>query len=346
MSRFPIVPVVETTERSRLGVSLTPNKKLSPRMVLELAQYAETLGYESVWIPESWGYDAVSILGMLAAGTSRIKLASGILNVYSRSAALIAQTAATLQAISDDRFILGLGTSGPLVVENWHGVSFEKPLRRTREYVHTIRLALTGDAVHAARAAEVHPGFRLAAPTRMSPPIYLAALGTQNLRLTGEIADGWLPVFAALGSIPKLAGHMREGAERSHRDVGQIDVAAYIPVAIAPDGEDQLRQQVAHYIGGMGTFYREFAERMGFEREAARISELWERGERRSAAASVDDRLLEVCTLGADTVTAKRRLGDYRAEGVALPILAFPGPTPPATIAASLEALTPSRGPG
>src|SRR5947209_4726578 len=157
----------------RLGFSLSPGRKLTIGPVIRLAQLAEDLGYDSVWIPETWGVDAVSVLSALALSTSRIRLASGVFNVYSRSPALIAQTAATLQDLSQNRFILGLGTSGPIVVERWHGVPFSRPLERTRAVVEVVRLALSGSRVDFSGWGIELSGFALSNPPSTSVPIYI-----------------------------------------------------------------------------------------------------------------------------------------------------------------------------
>src|SRR5579864_5695975 len=179
----------------RLGVTLAPTKQIPLDAVVELARVADRLGYDTLWVPETWGFDAVTILAVLAASTERIRIASGVLNVYSRSAALIAQTAASLQHLSRNRFILGLGTSGPIVVEGWHGVAFRNPIMRTREYVEVIRLALSAQTVDFAGQTMQLSRFRLLNPPNAMPPIYIASLGPRNVRLTGEVADGWLPTF-------------------------------------------------------------------------------------------------------------------------------------------------------
>lgn len=310
------------SDGERVGLSLAPSKQISLAQLIDLVQLAEKRGYESVWIPETWGMDAVSILALLAAGTERISIASGVFNVYSRSAALLAQTAATLQDISRGRFILGLGASGPRVVERWHGIPFGRPLRRTREYCAVIRAALAGQVVNFV-GEEMHlTGFRLTNPPITPIPIYLAALGPNNIRLAAEIADGWLPIFAA-------RGHMRPLVDSFHTSARQYgaerrDVAAYLPAAIGPRGDRLLAEQIAYYVGGMGTFYFEFVRRLGFEREARTIREAWESGDRRGAIGSVSQRLVDLCTLGSGAPSAHDLLQGYRNDGIDLPIVTLP----------------------
>lgn len=172
---------------ARIGLTLPRSEDLPRQEIVEVVQQAEALGYDSVWVGESWGRDGFTWLTQLACHTTRIKLATGITTVFSRAPALIAQTVAALDEISAGRVILGLGTSGPLVIENWHGLPFERPLRRTREYIEIIRLILSGERVNYQGEIFQLKGFRLPfAPVRSRVPIYVASLGPQNLRLTGN----------------------------------------------------------------------------------------------------------------------------------------------------------------
>ena|SRR5947209_2923944 len=327
----------------RLGVTLAPTKQIPLDAVVELALLAERLAYESIWVPETWGYDAVTLLSMLAVKTSRIRLASGVLNVFSRSAALVAQTAASLQDLSESRFVLGLGTSGPIVVESWHGVPFRDPIVRTREYVGVIRLALSGQSVDYEGETMRLRRFRLLNPPAVMPPIYVAALGTRNVRLTGEIADGWLPTFAARGQLDALRGELRAGMTLAGRRPGAIDVAAYLPAALGPSGERLLRQQLAYYIGGMGTFYHGFISRLGLGGDADEVRAHWTAGRHREAAAAVSQEILDLCTLGSSADQARRRLTEYREDGIGLPIVGIPHGASVQEVADTIEALALDR---
>ncbi len=325
----------------RVGVTIAPTKQVPFEAVVELAILAENLGYESFWVPETWGWDAVSLLTVLGTKTDRILLASGVLNVFSRSATLIAQTAASLQSISGGRFILGLGTSGPLVVEHWHGVPFRQPIERTRTYVNIIRTALGGGTVDFTDHGMELSGFRLLNPPDREIPIYIAALGPRNVRLAGEIASGWLPIFAARGQLGPLFALLEEGANAARRSAANIDVAAYLPAAVTSGGELLLRQQLAYYIGGMGTFYADFVTRLGYRERADELQRLWKSGDRRAAVRAVSDELLEVCTLGVEEESARMRVAAYRDDGIALPIVAPAHGAIPQQIADTLEALAP-----
>lgn len=325
----------------RVGVSVAPTKQIPVHAISDLAGAAERLGYDSIWVPETWGQDAATLLAILAVRTDRIRLASGVFNVFSRSAALLAQTAASLQEMSGGRFVLGLGTSGPIVVEGWHGVPFRNPIVRTREYVEVIRLALSGQTVDFAGTELRLERFRLLNPPAAEVPIYIAALGPRNVRLTGQVADGWLPIFAARGHMAPLLAELRTGMALAGRQPDEADVAAYLPVAIGRDGERLLRQQLAYYVGGMGSYYHGFVARLGLEEEANMIRSRWEGGRHREAMAAVTEEMLALCTLGTEAGAARERLAEYRADGVSLPILAFPHGSTIEIVQDTLAALAP-----
>jgi alkanesulfonate monooxygenase SsuD/methylene tetrahydromethanopterin reductase-like flavin-dependent oxidoreductase (luciferase family) len=277
----------------------------------------------------------------MAAGTDTIRLASGVLNVYSRSAMLIAQTAATLQTLSGGRFVLGLGASGPILIENWHGLPYRRPVARTQHYVNAIRLALSGARVDY-EGVDFHlRGFKLQSPRLSAVPIYIAALGPKNVALTGEIADGWLPIFAARGHMQVLFSSLADGAARAGREVSGIDVAAYIPAAVGPHAELLVRQQIAYYVGGMGTFYAEMMRGMGFEDDVARVRAAWQQGDRAAAVRSLSDPLLDVCTVAGRPDVARRQLERFRSDGINLPILAPPHGTSSEEAASLVETLAP-----
>lgn len=335
------MPSTDPDKASRLGLSLTPSNAFSLTDMVEAAGLADDLGYESVWVPETWGYDAASMLTVVATKTTRIGIASGVFNVYSRSAALIAQTVATLQTISGGRFTLGLGPSGPRVIENWHGVPYRAPLARTGDYVKIIRQALAGDRVDFHSDRLQLSGFRLAARPPAPVPIYIAALGPANIRLTGRIADGWLPIFAVRGHMAGLLDVLSSGAEEAGRNRDSIDVAAYIPCVIGGRGERLLAQQLAYYIGGMGNFYAAYMARLGFGPAVEEIRLLWLNRDRPAAVRAVPVSLLESATLGTTASSARERLRLYRSEGVGLPIVTLPAGATPEEVAATVSALAP-----
>src|ERR671931_279316 len=270
----------------------------NPLELIKLAQEAERLGYDSAWAAEAWGTDAVTVLSWLAATTSTIKVGSAIMQIPGRTPANTAMTAATLDLMSGGRFLLGLGTSGPQVVEGWHGQPWGKPLTKTREYVEIVRQALRRDVVeHHGDHYDIpysqdgatglgKPLKLMARPLRTEIPIYLASLRPKSVELAAEIADGWLPIFfspeRARATFP--VPFARDG----------LEIAPAVPALLSDDVEsarDALRPYYALYIGGMGArgtnFYNDLAREYGFEAEAERIQELFLDGKQRDAAAAV-----------------------------------------------------------
>ncbi|HXH09185.1 MAG TPA: LLM class flavin-dependent oxidoreductase [Alphaproteobacteria bacterium] len=312
---------------ARIGLTLPRTEDVPRREIVDIVQQAETLGYESVWVGESWGRDGFTWLTQLACHTHTIKLATGITPVYSRSPALIAQTVASLDEISEGRVILGLGTSGPIVIENWHGVPFERPLRRTREYIEIIRLVLSGERVNYKGEIFQLKGFRLPfAPPRSSVPIYVASLGPQNLRLTGELADGWLPIYLDVGHLPRFQQELALGAQKAGRGLSAIDVAPYILACVSADVEGAralVKAHLAYYIGGMGTFYANLIAQYGFEDAVQRVREAWGKGDRRAAAGHVSDEMVSHMAICGSPQEGREQLARYRAAGVTLPIVSF-----------------------
>ena len=270
-----------------------------------MAVEAERLGYDSVWTAEAWRSDAVSLLAWIGAKTERIGLGTAILQIPSRSPALIAMTAATLDRLSGGRLLLGLGVSGPQVVEGWHGVAYGKPLARTREAVAIVRQALKreGPLTHSGKAYQVpfeggtglgKPLKLMIAPKRTEVPIYLAAIGPKNVALAAEIADGWLPIFYAPRHRHVFRDALSGAADK------EFDVAASVQIAMGDDLErcrHAVKPILALYIGGMGAkgknFYNDLACRYGYEAEAATIQELYLEGRKKEAIASVPDELVD-----------------------------------------------------
>ena len=268
----------------RLGVNLGYWGAGNDADNLALAVEAERLGYSVVWAAEAYGSDAATVLAWIAAHTTTIDVGSAIFQIPGRTPALTAMTAATLDTLSGGRFRLGLGVSGPQVSEGWHGVRFDKPLGRTREYVEIVRLALSRqkveyDGVHWTLPLPDGPGkaLRLTVhPAREDIPIYLAAVGPKNLELTGEIADGWLAIFFAPEYAKESLGHIRAGQEKAGRGERAFDVVPTVPVIVGDDVQacaEPVRHYAALYVGGMGSreqnFYNQLAGRMGYE-DAAR----------------------------------------------------------------------------
>jgi len=298
----------------------------NPLELIALAQEAERLGFDSAWAAEAWGTDAVSVLAWLAATTERIKIGSAIMQIAGRTPANTAMTAATLDLLSGGRFLLGLGTSGPQVVEGWHGEAWGRPLAKTREYVEIVRSVLRRDVLehHGAHydIPYTGPGSTglgkplklMARPPRAEIPLYLASISPKSVELTFEIADGWLPIFF----VPEKA-----------RDVFPLDdardgfdVAACVPVVVTNDvraGRDQLKQYYALYVGGMGArgrnFYNDLFARYGYEEEARTVQDLFLDGKHRDAAAAVPDAFVDAAALVGPKERIAERLDAWRESG-------------------------------
>ena len=306
---------------------------LTSEQQLETVQEAERIGYDSVWAAEAYGSDAATVLAWLAAGTERIHVCSGIFQMPARSPAMTAMTAATLDQLSNGRFRLGLGPSGPQVSEGWHGVRFARQLKRTREYVDVVRMALRrerveyqGETIELPLPAGPGKALKLTiAPVQEQIPIYLAAIGPKNVALTGEIADGWLPIFLAPEHLDTLMDPLREGAERAGRDLEAdgFDIAPTVNVLISDDVEaarDAMRPILALYVGGMGSreknFYNALVTRYGFEEAAKEVQDLYLDGRKDEAAAALPDELIDTVTLCGPKDRVRERLAVYAQAGV------------------------------
>jgi F420-dependent oxidoreductase-like protein len=282
---------------------------------LGFAQESERLGFDSVWVGEPYGNDAVTVLAWFAGATSRIRLGSAILAIPGRTATMTAQTAATLDAISGGRLLLGLGTSGPQVSEGWHGVPFAHQLQRTREYVDVVRMALRREVVRydgetIRLPLPDGPGKALKLimrPLRAEVPIYLAALGPRNVALCGEIADGWLPLWWAPEHAARLAEPLHEGQDAAGRARDSVTVVPNVMVRVDADEQaarDLVRPMLALYVGGMGSreknFYNRLIASYGYEDVARRVQDLYLDGRRDEATALIPDDLVDlVCLCGA-----------------------------------------------
>jgi alkanesulfonate monooxygenase SsuD/methylene tetrahydromethanopterin reductase-like flavin-dependent oxidoreductase (luciferase family) len=240
---------------------------------------------------------------------------------------LIAQSIATLDDVSGGRAILGLGTSGPVVIENWHGMKFERALRRTREAVEIIRMALAGSRVDYDGEIFKLRNFRLGfKPPRQRIPVYIGSLGPKNNAQTAEIADGWLPIWLPLAGIrAQLAGAELSGLNPA------LDIAPYVMACVTEMGDDArdfIRPHLAYYVGGMGTFYRDVMSRFGFPEEAARIHSLWQSGHRKEAVAAVSDGMIDSVAIAGDPESCRARLAEYRTAGVHMPVIVVPHGVP------------------
>jgi F420-dependent oxidoreductase-like protein len=318
--------------------------------IRENVRLADGLGYDSVWLGEAWGYELFTSLADLVRVTSRMKLGAGVANIFSRSPAVIAATAATLDQRSGGRMVLGLGSSGPQVVEHWHGVPFTKPLQRTREYIQIINAILRREPLnHHGDIFSLDRGFTIRfTPLRDHIPIYLASLGPKNIQLAGEVADGILPVYWPARDYPDLRAQLDAGSAIAGRPAGSVSIAPYLTVEIVLNEAERAaaRQRaaapVAFYVGRMGTFYGEMLSRHGFGNEVAAIIKGWENGHKSAIAAVSDDLLDATAIIGTpDEVVA--RLRDWQSRGMDEPLISMPAGTSAQT-AARLEALAHAAG--
>ena len=322
-----------------MKLSMTLNYSGNPVDAAKTAADYERAGVDMIWVAELYSFDAVSILGYLAAKTERMQLASGILPIYSRTPALIASTAAGLDAVSQGRFVLGLGASGPQVIEGWHGVPYDKPLTRTREIIDICRIVWKRERLSYDGKAYTLPlpedqGTGLGKPLKLINhpvrdriPILIASLGHKNVAMTAELADGWLPVFFHPEKARDVWGDdLDAGMAKRPDDLGPLDIVAGGTVAITDDAaqaqaiRDFARPMTALYVGGMGSrdqnFYNNVFQRYGYEQEAEEIQRLYLEGKKDEAAALVPDDFLESTAMVGDEGRVKERVEAYRAAGV------------------------------
>lgn len=298
--------------------------------IVDFVVQADRLGVDSVWSAEAWGSDAVTPLAYLASRTERIKLGSGIIQTGTRTPALVAMTSATLQLLSEGRYLLGLGTSGPQVMEGWHGIGFDKPVTRMREIVEIVRLTLSGerltfrgDVYQLPLDGGAGKALRLGLSAVMPVPIYLATLGPKSLALTGEIADGWLGTSFMPEHAEVFMPHLRRGAEQAGRSLADLDLHAGGVVAFAEDPEQLVearRPGIAFTLGAMGSaktnFYNDAFARAGYEELAKRVQSLWIEGRRDEATALIPDEIvLRTNLLGTDEMVAER-IAAYQRAGI------------------------------
>ena len=303
---------------------------------METVLEAERLGFSSVWTSESYGSDAITPAAWILARTTRIKVGTGIIQMGARVPAMAAMTAMTLQAMSGNRFILGIGPSGPQVIEGWYGVPYGKPLTRTREYIDIVRKVLRREA------PLTHEGFHYQIPKTSegttglgkalksilhgdpSLPIYTAAITPAGLRTAAEIADGVIPIYMNPEKFEVFGKWLDEGFAKAGGGKGlkDFDVAPYVNVAMGDDLEEcrnPIRAQLALYIGGMGArdknFYNDLAKRLGYEEAAVKIQDLYLDGKRAEAAAAVPDALIDEIALIGPPDRIRERLSVWKAAG-------------------------------
>lgn len=305
----------------------------------EFANEAERLGVAGLWVPEVWGYDALTGLAYLAARTERIGLGTFVVQLGSRSPALLATSALSLQQLSGDRFTLGVGVSGPRVMEGFHGVRFRKPVQTTRETIEIIRIVERGERLE--HPGEIYPlplpdsaGAALTplvAPAHV--PVFVAAMGPANLRLTGELADGWLGNAFIPEAADVYLAPIREGAAAAGRTLSDLTLVAPVAVEFTDDPEEAARRHAEGYaftIGAMGTggrnFYNDAFTRLGFGDEVRHVADLWQSGDRDAARRAVPLELGSHTNLLGPSEMIVERLRRYRDAGIGQILAKLDGP--------------------
>jgi F420-dependent oxidoreductase-like protein len=324
---------------------------------LALVREAEALGFACAWVAEAYGSDAVSAAAWLGAHTERIDVGTAVMQLPARTPTMTAMSAASLDQLTGGRFRLGVGVSGPQVSEGWHGVAFARPLARTREYVEIIRLALARQRVRYDGSTYRLPLpdgagkalFLQLEPARPELPIYLAAIGPKNLELTGEIADGWLPLYPTAAYLPAQLAQVAAGRARAGKTMDGFDVAPSVGVSVGEQVAacaDPLRANAALYVGGMGSrehnFYNALAVRMGYGAAAAEVQERYLARDYDGARAAVPLQFIDDTALLGPVDRIAQRIAEYASVGVTTLNLTPAGDTVEAKIAtlrASAEAL-------
>ncbi|WP_314174219.1 LLM class F420-dependent oxidoreductase [Streptomyces winkii] len=319
----------------------------NPRTAAEEAVKLEAAGLDAVWVAEAYGFDSPTILGYIAARTERMLIGAGILNVYSRTPALIAQTGAGLDVLSEGRALLGLGASGPQVVEGWHGRAYDKPLGRTRETAELCRRiwrrevidhhGITDMPLPAEKGGRLGKPLKfLNPPQRAEIPIFIASLGPANVRMTAEIADGWLPHLFVPEKAKQVWGTaLAEGAALRDPARGPLEISAGTLLAIGEDAaavREQVRPLIALYIGGMGAkgknFYNDVARAYGYEEAAEKVQDLYLAGKKREAEAAVPAEFCELVSLCGPEGYVRERIEAFREAGVTMLNVTPVGPDP------------------
>jgi alkanesulfonate monooxygenase SsuD/methylene tetrahydromethanopterin reductase-like flavin-dependent oxidoreductase (luciferase family) len=325
-----------------LGVALTP-LETRREVVLHLAVRAEELGYGEFYLAEGWGHDASVLLAEVATRTSRIRLGTGVLNVWGRGAGSLAMLAATLDEVSGGRFTLGLGAGSPQLAEGLHDVSFDGSVRRLEAVTRQVRGLLAGERL-APSVAREHRPLRLGIGTPARVPIHLAALGPRAIRVAGELADGWYPFLLPVTALGEATALLKEGAAQAGSGRPLPRIVPCLPTAVARDpaeAREQASWWVSFYLTSMGPLYRRALRRFGYGAavDAVLAANPTHRTAEVPAAAQV---LLDDLTIWGDAASARAALGRWYLEGADLPVLALPPNRPPAELDYILESMRPS----
>ncbi|MEC8858254.1 MAG: LLM class flavin-dependent oxidoreductase [Chloroflexota bacterium] len=308
----------------RYGVRLENDPNLSPKDYQELSSQAEKGGFEAVWVPEGGGRDSLTSLATIAMMTEKVKLGTGILPIFARTPTNTAMGAAGMAAVSDGRFMLGLGVGHAPTVESRDGIPFKQPMTRMRETILIVKALLAGEKVNFTGKQFKLTGASMGASTPKSKvPIYIAALGPQMLELAGELADGVLMNWTAVDYLGEAIGHIKRGTEKAGRDLSEIDIAGYVRVAVGDDvstSRDSLRYQVARYASN--PFYRNFFAETGFDREMSDAAAALADGNLDKAADSITVEMQDQVAVVGTAEECRAALEKRRAAGLQLPVIA------------------------
>lgn len=307
----------------KLTIGINWQGRFDFKSLIDRARIADQAGIHSIWVAEAWGHDAFTLLTLFAEHTSKVQLATSIVNCYSRSPAALAQHFATLDELSGGRMIIGLGTSGPNVIEHFHGVRFNPPLTRLKEYVEIINMLIAGTPLnYEGKLFRLSRGFTLRfEPIRKHIPIFIASLNARSVEFTAQKADGWLPVMIPLGGLGRAISEFRAIAKAAGRDSRSVEVKAPGAVVVTGNVERARAAQartIAFYVARMGTFYAEQLARFGFGDEVNRIKEAWNSGGSKAGALAVSARMLSELGYVGEVGGARERIAAQEAAGVDL----------------------------
>ena len=316
------------------------------RPLVELAQRAEELGYDTLWVGETWARDAFVVLTELALATSRIRLGTSVISLWSRTPGMLAQSIASLDEVSGGRAILGLGPSSRNLAEGWHGARFERPVAHMRELVPLLRRILSGERVDFEGEFYRMQGLRLPFPAPQGQvPIYFGAISERHLELTGELADGWLPTFFSETHFDTLRAPIERGAQRAGRSLDAVTLAPWVMACPLPDREQArslARAHIAFFVAAYGDAYNALVRRYGFEEEALRLLELWQT-DRSRLASGVSDALLDALAITGTPEQCRERFYALHDQGVDMPAVLPPSRSSLSELHTTIEAMAPGR---
>ncbi|HCL24845.1 MAG TPA: hypothetical protein DHW65_00665 [Dehalococcoidia bacterium] len=309
---------------ARFGVRLENDPNLSPQDYQELSAQAEKNGFEAVWVPEGGGRDSLTSLATIAMKTEKVKLGTGILPIFARTPTNTAMGASGMAAVSNGRFMLGLGVGHAPTVESKDGIPFKAPMTRMRETIQIIKGLLSGEEVNfSGKQFNVSGASMGSATPKTKVPVYIAALGPQMLEMVGELADGVLMNWTAADYLTEAVGHIKRGADKAGRDMGEIDIAGYVRVAVGDDvsaARDSLRYQVARYASN--PFYRNFFAQTGFDKEMSAAASALADGSLDKAAESITEEMQDQVAVVGTVDECRNALEKRRAAGLQMPVIA------------------------